>query len=621
MTVFKGRGWLKAVPGKWKPWITQRLDSLTGKSENKPDTAEQLEHTDPAALHTEALAEQANQSAVEALAAHEPAAALAVTAVTETPDVQQLDAAAELSADEPSETELTTIQQASADVSDEETVQAVQAEVQEAADQAAAATALGVGQQPGIHISGFVKKHKWQFVQACAVIGLLTGATLWGHQYVDAHMDHVYHVQVNGVELGTVKDVKPIEQIKIDKKKEIEENSGKVELELDEPEIKYSSERIFMAKTNDAEVLQKVPQFFEAHPVGMQMKVDGKVIGVLKDQATANNVLQAIKDKTQKKEPGKVGILSASSGSTPPDEVELQSIEFVQKVELNKIELQSQDVADPQEIIKKLETGDIQPTKYTVEKGDCVSCIAKKFNISKQIIYQNNPWIVDDKIKVGQQLDLTVLEPTLAVKTVEKITESQEIQYETEYKTDDTLRAGTVQAVSPGKNGLKKVTIIVTKVNGITIEEKVDNEQVIQQPVKAVAKKGTKVIKGEGTGKFAWPVLGASISSTFGTRWGVLHKGIDLTSSNKTIMAADNGKVVYAGFKSDYGNHVIIDHMNGYQTLYAHMSQLNTSVGKIVEKGEKIGVMGSTGDATGVHLHFEVHKGGGLENPLKYLNR
>ncbi len=133
---------------------------------------------------------------------------------------------------------------------------------------------------------------------------------------------------------------------------------------------------------------------------------------------------------------------------------------------------------------------------------------------------------------------------------------------------------------------MKKVTVQLTKVNGMLEEEEVLSEDIVQNPVKAVVKRGTKVIKGEGTGKFAWPVVSASITSTFGTRWGAFHKGIDITG-NKNILAADNGKVVAAGTKSDYGNYIIIDHLNGYRTLYGHMSKLLVTKGAIVEKGEK----------------------------------
>jgi murein DD-endopeptidase MepM/ murein hydrolase activator NlpD len=106
-----------------------------------------------------------------------------------------------------------------------------------------------------------------------------------------------------------------------------------------------------------------------------------------------------------------------------------------------------------------------------------------------------------------------------------------------------------------------------------------------------------------------------------GYRWSRLHKGIDIARpSNRTIKAADNGIVVSAGWDSGgYGNKIIIDHQNGYRTVYAHLASISVSVGQTVQEGSKIGVMGSTGDSTGVHLHFEVYKNGRLENPLSHL--
>ena len=106
-----------------------------------------------------------------------------------------------------------------------------------------------------------------------------------------------------------------------------------------------------------------------------------------------------------------------------------------------------------------------------------------------------------------------------------------------------------------------------------------------------------------------------------GTRWGSMHRGIDIARpSSRSILAADNGVVVSAGWSGAYGNRIEIDHNNGYKTLYAHLSSINVSVGQTVSRGSKIGVMGSTGRSTGVHLHFEVTKNGSLVNPLSVLN-
>ncbi|NOU94735.1 peptidoglycan DD-metalloendopeptidase family protein [Paenibacillus sp. LMG 31456] len=465
--------------------------------------------------------------------------------------------------------------------------------------------------------------HKWNIAKTVSVLSVVTAVVWSGNVYVEANMAQIVHVSINGQEVGTVKDKSSVEQFVAAKSKELIESNSDMHVVVKAPEVTFTDERVFMVETSDQEVMNKLGTAIFAQPVGTELVIDGKPVGILKDQATASLMLDQIKSSAveKKKDSSKVRVLSATP-SEPVGEVELQKVDFVQQVELKDIPIQPQDMVNPEELRKKLETGDVQPIKYVVEKGDCVSCVAKKFNIPKQIIYQNNPWIVDDMIKAGQQLDLTVLQPTLAVRTVEKLIEQQEIQYDTEYQKDDSMRLGTDQTIKAGKNGLKKVIILVTKINGLMIEETVQNEEIIQEPVKAVVRKGTKVIKGEGSGKFAWPVVSSSISSTFGYRWGALHKGVDLTSPNKNIMASDNGKVVYAGNKNDgYGNMVILDHLNGYKTLYGHLSRIDVTVGKIVEKGEKIGFMGSTGDSTGVHLHFEVQRSNTPENPLKYLNR
>ena len=123
-----------------------------------------------------------------------------------------------------------------------------------------------------------------------------------------------------------------------------------------------------------------------------------------------------------------------------------------------------------------------------------------------------------------------------------------------------------------------------------------------------------------GTGTFAWPAVGGYVSSKMGARWGRVHQGIDIARpSSRTILAADNGVVTKAGKHSTYGNRIVIKHNNGYETLYAHLSSIDVSVGQTVPQGTKIGVMGSTGRSTGIHLHFEVFKNGTNIDPMSVL--
>jgi len=110
------------------------------------------------------------------------------------------------------------------------------------------------------------------------------------------------------------------------------------------------------------------------------------------------------------------------------------------------------------------------------------------------------------------------------------------------------------------------------------------------------------------------------LTSPFGYRWGRLHAGVDLAAPNGTpIRAAGAGVVVAADLKLFLGNHVLIDHGNGFLTHYGHMSAITVTVGQKVRAGQQIGNEGSTGHSTGPHLHFEVRQNGTPVNPLGYL--
>jgi len=125
------------------------------------------------------------------------------------------------------------------------------------------------------------------------------------------------------------------------------------------------------------------------------------------------------------------------------------------------------------------------------------------------------------------------------------------------------------------------------------------------------------------SGTFRRPTSGWSVSQWFGrTSFESWHTGIDLDSrSGRTIFASASGRVaaVRRGWGSGYGNHIIIDHGQGFTTLYGHLSSFSVSGGQWVNQGQVIGIMGSTGWSTGIHLHFEIRKNGSPQNPMNYL--
>jgi murein DD-endopeptidase MepM/ murein hydrolase activator NlpD len=148
-----------------------------------------------------------------------------------------------------------------------------------------------------------------------------------------------------------------------------------------------------------------------------------------------------------------------------------------------------------------------------------------------------------------------------------------------------------------------------------------------KKPALAGALAGAKAIAGAVAGRFALPITSYKrISSPFGYRkhpiggGSKMHKGIDLSANRGTrSLAADSGVVKFSGWKGGYGYCVVVDHQNGYETLYGHCSKLIADVGDNVNRGDLIAEVGSTGASTGNHLHFEVHKGGTAIDPLQFL--
>lgn len=243
------------------------------------------------------------------------------------------------------------------------------------------------------------------------------------------------------------------------------------------------------------------------------------------------------------------------------------------------------------------------PRAYTVNGGDTLATIAQRFNITVDTIkWANN--LKSDTIKPGDTLtippDTGIIHKVVSGDNIYSIAKKYHVDAQTilnwPYNTFADLENFTV---TPGQ------TIFVP---GGTIQ---DEEKPLPRPVYAQVQAGVK-----GSSNFIWPTNGTI--TTYPVSW---HMAIDIANSAAPpILASDTGTVVFSGCLNwGYGCHIIIDHGNGYQTLYGHMSRLDVSAGQTVSQGQQIGVMGSTGRSTGTHCHFEIRSGGTLLNPLNFL--
>lgn len=248
--------------------------------------------------------------------------------------------------------------------------------------------------------------------------------------------------------------------------------------------------------------------------------------------------------------------------------------------------------------------------EYRIKSGDTLSEIGKKFGISKETIQWANDLSDADRLKPGEILKiLPVTGVAYEVKSGDTVASvakkyQADAQAIVDYPFNDVpddfrLKIGQVLIIPDG-----------------TKEEAPKKK--LFQPQYIAQGPASPVFQSSGGGNFVWPTTTVGISQYYA--W--YHPGIDLPNpSHPPVAAADGGVVKVAGWPDSYGygNRVVVDHGNGYQTLYAHLSNIYVSVGQTVSRGQVLGQMGSTGRSTGTHLHFEIHYKGVPVNPLAIL--
>lgn len=243
--------------------------------------------------------------------------------------------------------------------------------------------------------------------------------------------------------------------------------------------------------------------------------------------------------------------------------------------------------------------------EHKVVLGDTLSSIAKHYGVDAESIAFLNDFSVNKILRPGDTIKIPPVSGVVV-----------------------TVKSGDTIASLAKKYGLPSPQPIVdwpynTFANDEIFTLTVGQTLVIPggKPPKAPPPAAPRSISGPqllagGTGQFIWPT-GGVITQYFA--W--YHHGLDIANSSGTpIVAADAGRVVSVQYLNyGYGYHVIIDHGNGYQTLYGHLSRIDVEAGQNVSRGERVGLMGSTGRSTGPHLHFEVIRSGAKINPLGVL--
>jgi murein DD-endopeptidase MepM/ murein hydrolase activator NlpD len=287
-------------------------------------------------------------------------------------------------------------------------------------------------------------------------------------------------------------------------------------------------------------------------------------------------------------------------------------------------------VGEPDHLSRAVSPHTLIPTRgrttvitYTVQPGDTLFGIAQRFNLKPETILWGNYFTLKDDphlLRPNQVLNILPVDGTYHF-----VTEGNTIeQIAAFYRVTPDAIVGW-----PG-NGLDPAQPVLTPNTYLVIPGGVRELQAWVLPsLPRTARTGARAnsnfgqcpggytgILGKGT--FVWPTRSRTLS---GNDYSSIHRGIDLRAGQgDPVVAVDNGVVTYAGWNDwGYGNLVVIDHGNGWESVYAHLSQWNVQCGQSVTQGEVIGAAGSTGRSSGPHLHFELRFNAAFVNPWTVL--
>lgn len=460
-------------------------------------------------------------------------------------------------------------------------------------------------------VAVFVKRENWKVrvwrelkpqlfagvISLALVVSLCVGVNA-----SDYHLG--YEALVDGETLGLVTDTQQVDTAIAQVQEEIREFMG--------DKISYSKEPVYIRRivagkevTSTEEMKKKLLANVDCMVECYGIFIDGQAQAGLITQEAADWVLDQYKSRF-----------------VEPGVTEIESIEFCEKVETKQDFLHIGMLQTPEEVLAMLDGAvTASAVTYTTTDSDTLWGISETYGISVEKIKELNPGIQEDTLTGGIRLALEQPVPMLTVKTVQTMELTETIPREVQKIEDANLYQDTTVVAQEGEDGEARVVAKITKINGTEQNREVLSSQTIKNPIAKIEKIGTKELPPTtGSGSFSRPASG-SLSSRYGARWGRSHNGIDIAgATDSNVLAADGGVVTYAGWMQGYGNYVVINHENGYETAYGHNNSIVVSVGDRVAKGSVIAKMGNTGNSTGTHCHFEVKKNGVFQDPLQFVN-
>ncbi len=518
------------------------------------------------------------------------------------------------------------------------------------------------------------RKIKLCYVEAAA-IALAVCALLFPSMRLFQHTgDNYFTVRLNGVEVGNLSSEDHLDELLTKARRRAVKELGSNELVFMDTELEtVGSERMWAAVDDEEDVIKKMADVMkrstrETLHRSYTVKVNETAVNLgsyeevheLLEQALSPydtqsqyqvelemdsdreiNVLEAvirpIGDTAAEEAPfdmsaGIESELDAMFAAVEP-EIErgfadyaggLTDIDYAEKIEVVEAYLLEEELNTVEEAVNLVTKEQETQIIYKVVSGDTLSQICLTNNIPMDELIAINDALEDENtmIRVDQELVINVPEPELSIMWKEEQVYTEDYEAEVQYIPNDdwyTTQRVTLQEPSAGR---RKVAAVIAYKNGQEVGREILKQEIYAEAVPKIIERGTKIPP-----TYIKPISGGRLSSGFGARSAPTkgastnHKGVDWAVPIGTTVAASNaGTVVHAGWASGYGYAVYINHADGRQTRYGHLSKVLVKAGQTVSQGERIALSGNTGRSTGPHLHFEIRINGSAVNPLKYLN-
>lgn len=516
------------------------------------------------------------------------------------------------------------------------------------------------------------KKYKFTYIKATLGTLFLGVLFLKGYTPFEQTGENFFHIRVNGRDAGTLGDKARIGELLLQARKNVAALSD--ELVFMETNVEITGEEVLWGETDrEEDVVRKMEEALkssirETMHRSYTLKINEYTIN-LASMEEVRQLLQAALDKygndgtfaveLKGEEEREFSVLTASVADTrhqggedwhsglesgvsgfftgitgEPETVErqdfsdyelgIQTMDFAEDVEIVEVYLPESQLTPLEEAVNLVIMEQETPSIYEVVAGDTLSEIAIRVNIPMETIIAMNDSLEDENsmLHIGDELLITVPEPELSVTRVEE--EYYEEIYDADViyiENDSWYTTDTVVRQQPSA-GFRKVIADVSYVNDKEVGRELLKEEVVMEAVAKIVERGTKIPP-----TYIKPISGGRQSSGFGRRnaptrgASSYHKGIDwATPTGTAVYASCGGTVSKAGWGSGYGYVVYIEHEDGRQTRYGHLSKVLVSVGQKVKQGERIALSGNTGVTTGPHVHFEILINGVQVDPLKYLD-